>query len=171
MATSPTTRSSVCRSRRHHGRGLHRRRPGDATHDIWAEGLRRRRQPHCRRGRRRQRSTRPHQRLRHQLRSGWPLRDCPVVTPYLQNLCGTGVLTFDAPKTHPRKRQESQKTYVYKMPAITPENVDTYMKNVVTEKDASWPCCPSSSRRTSRAGTSPTRSDQPIARRPHAPER
>ncbi|MFC8501246.1 substrate-binding domain-containing protein [Pedococcus sp. NPDC057267] len=34
------------------------------------------------------------------------------------------------------KGEKVEKTYVYKMPAITPENVDTYMKNVVTDKDA-----------------------------------
>ena len=34
------------------------------------------------------------------------------------------------------KGESVEKTYVYKMPAITPENVDSYTKNVVTEKDA-----------------------------------
>lgn len=32
--------------------------------------------------------------------------------------------------------EKVEKTYTYTMPAITPENVDQYLKNVVTEKDA-----------------------------------
>jgi ribose transport system substrate-binding protein len=34
------------------------------------------------------------------------------------------------------KGEPVEKTYTYTMPAITPENVDSYIKNVVTEKDA-----------------------------------
>jgi ribose transport system substrate-binding protein len=34
------------------------------------------------------------------------------------------------------KKEPFEKNYVYTMPPITPENVDQYIKNVVTEKDA-----------------------------------
>ena len=34
------------------------------------------------------------------------------------------------------KGEQFKKNYVYTMPPITPENVDQYIKNVVTEKDA-----------------------------------